>query len=115
MVLIVRDLDAHPMQGTLDVTHWTVYNIPAAANSIVENVAVGAVVNRAGLQGKNVRGVDGYQGPCPPPGASHHYAFDLYALDVKLRLAAGATRSDLLNAMEGHIVGKSTYIGIFRR
>jgi Raf kinase inhibitor-like YbhB/YbcL family protein len=113
--LIVHDLDGAPMKGILDVTHWTVYNIPATATSIPEGVAVDAPVDDAGTQGKNVRGVNGYQAPCPPKGGNpHHYAFELYALYTKLDLPAGATRADLIKAIDGHVVGKSSYVGMFR-
>jgi len=114
LVLIMHDLDGNPQKGIIDVTHWTVYNIPASATSIPEGVAVGAPVDGSGMQGKNIRGVNGYQGPCPPKGgAAHHYVFELYALDTNLDLPAGAARADILKAMDGHIVGKSSYVGMF--
>ena len=113
-VLIMHDLDANPQKGITDVTHWTVYNIPGSATSIPEGVAVGAPVDGSGMQGKNIRGVNGYQGPCPPKGGpAHHYVFELYALDTTLDLPAGAPRADILKAMDGHIIGKSSYVGLF--
>jgi phosphatidylethanolamine-binding protein (PEBP) family uncharacterized protein len=64
----------------------------------------------------NIRKVNGYQPPCPPPGANpHHYIFEIYALDTKLDLPAGSPRTDLLKAMDGHVIGKATYVGIFGR
>ena len=112
--LIMHDLDGNPMKGILDVTHWTVYNIPATATALPEGIAVDAPAAGEGMQGKNVRGVNGYQAPCPPKGGpAHHYVFELYALDAKLDLPAGAARADLLKAMDGHIVGKSSYVGMF--
>ena len=39
----------------------------------------------------------------------------LYALDAKLDLAAGASRADLLKAMDGHVIGKASHSGIFRQ
>lgn len=113
-VLIMHDTDANPQKGILDVTHWTVFNIPDSATSIPEGVSPGSPVDDGGMQGKNIRGVDGYQAPCPPKGGpAHHYVFELYALDTKLDLPAGATRADLLKAMDGHIIGKSSYVGKF--
>jgi hypothetical protein len=110
----MHDLDGAPQKGIVDITHWTVYNIPATANSIAEGVAVDAPVDDGGMQGKNVRGVNGYQAPCPPKGGNaHHYVFELYALDTKLDLPAGAARADLIKAIDGHIVGKSSYVGLF--
>jgi phosphatidylethanolamine-binding protein (PEBP) family uncharacterized protein len=60
--------------------------------------------------------VNGYQPSCPPPGAvPHHYTFELYALDTKIDLPAGSTREQLMSAMNGHVVGKAAYIGMFGR
>jgi Raf kinase inhibitor-like YbhB/YbcL family protein len=113
-VLIMHDLDGAPMKGIMDITHWTVFNIPGTATSLPEGIAPGAPVAGDGLQGKNVRGVNGYQPPCPPKGRpGHHYIFELYALDTKLDLPAGAPRADILKAMDGHVVGKSSYAGKF--
>jgi Raf kinase inhibitor-like YbhB/YbcL family protein len=113
-VLIMHDLDGAPMKGVLDVTHWTVFNIPGTATSLPEGVPPGGPVAGEGLQGKNVRGVNGYQPPCPPKGGpGHHYVLELYALDTKLDLPAGAARADILKAIEGHIIGKSSYVGKF--
>jgi Raf kinase inhibitor-like YbhB/YbcL family protein len=113
-VLIMHDTDANPQKGILDVTHWTVFNIAGGATSIPEGVAPDSAVGDGGMQGKNIRGANGYQAPCPPKGGPpHHYVFELYALDSKLDLPAGAPRVDLLKAMDGHIIGKSSYIGKF--
>ena len=116
LVMIMHDLDTAPQKGLIDVTHWTIFNIPATATSLPEGVLPDTAVGDGGMQGKNVRGANGYQGPCPPKGGSiHHYVFELYALDTKLDLPAGAPRADLLKAMDGHILGKSSYVGMFHR
>jgi Raf kinase inhibitor-like YbhB/YbcL family protein len=113
--LIFHDTDAAPAKGVMDVTHWILWNIPASSMQLPGNVKVDASPDGI-VQGKNVRGANGYQGPCPPPGATpHHYIFELYALDQKLDLPAGATRADLLKALDGHVVGKATYVGLFGR
>ena len=53
-------------------------------------------------------------------GPAHHYVFEIFALDTKLDIAANAsdpfdTRAKVLNAMQGHIVGKAVYLGLFHR
>jgi Raf kinase inhibitor-like YbhB/YbcL family protein len=114
LTLIMHDTDANPQKGIMDVTHWTVFNIPAAASSLPEGVTPDTPVADSAMQGKNIRGANGYQAPCPPKGGpAHHYVFELYALDTKLDLPAGAARADILKAMDGHIVGKSSYVGSF--
>jgi len=112
-VLIMHDLEFNPQKGALDNTHWTAYNIPATATEIPEGLVVDAPVAGSGVQGKNTRGVNAYLGPCVA--RTHHYVFELFALDQKLDLPAGASRTDLLKAMDGHVVGKSAYVGVFPR
>jgi Raf kinase inhibitor-like YbhB/YbcL family protein len=113
--LIFHDTDAAPNKGAMDVTHWILWNIPASASMLPAGVQPDTSPDGI-QQGKNVRGVNGYRPPCPPPGAlPHHYIFELYALDMKLDLAAGSSRADLLKAMDGHVLGKATIVGIFRQ
>jgi Raf kinase inhibitor-like YbhB/YbcL family protein len=113
--LILHDTDAAPGKGTMDVTHWIFWNISGTSTSVAGNVKPDSSPDGI-AQGKNVRGVNGYQPPCPPPGGlPHHYIFELFALDTKLDLAAGSSRADLLKAMEGHVIGKTAYFGLFGR
>jgi Raf kinase inhibitor-like YbhB/YbcL family protein len=113
--VIMHDTDAAPAKGAMDVTHWIFWNVPATSTSVA--AAVKPDSSPDGItQGKNIRNVNGYQPPCPPPGSSpHHYIFEIYALDTKLDLAAGSSRADLLKAMDGHVIGKSAYVGTFSR
>jgi len=113
--VIFHDTDAAPGKGSMDVTHWIFWNISGSATSVGGGVKPDSSPDGI-MQGKNVRNINGYQPPCPPPGASpHHYIFELYALDTKLDLPAGSSRADLLKAMDGHVIGKATYVGIFGR
>jgi Raf kinase inhibitor-like YbhB/YbcL family protein len=113
--IILHDTDAAPAKGTMDVTHWTFWNIPATSTQVMAGVKPDTSPDGI-QQGKNVRGVNGYQPPCPPVGGTpHHYIFEIYALDTKLDLMAGAARADLLKAMDGHVIGKATYVGLFGR
>jgi Raf kinase inhibitor-like YbhB/YbcL family protein len=113
--VVLHDTDAAPAKGTMDVTHWIFWNVPANSTSVAGGVKPDSSPDGM-MQGKNVRNVNGYQPPCPAPGATpHHYIFELYALDAKLDLPAGSARADLLNAMDGHVIGKATYIGLFGR
>ena len=111
--LVFHDTDAAPAKGAMDVTHWILWNIPGSATQLPANMKPDTSPDGI-QQGKNIRGVNGYRPPCPPPGARpHHYVFELYALDAKLDLPAGSSRADLLNAMDGHVIGKATVVGIF--
>ena len=86
--------------------HWVIYNMDPKTDSIPEGVA------DIGTLGKNTGGLDRYMGPCPPDG-EHRYFFKLYALDTQLKLPEGATKEELLNAMEGHILAQSELMGRF--
>jgi Raf kinase inhibitor-like YbhB/YbcL family protein len=113
--MVMHDTDAAPMKGVMDVTHWIFWNIPATSTSVAAGVKPDSSPDGI-VQGSNVRKVNGFQPPCPPPGATpHHYIFEIYALDAKLDLPAGSARADLLKAMDGHVIGKATYVGLFGR
>lgn len=50
-----------------------------------------------------------------PPGGTHRYFFKLYALDRVISLHKGAGKSELLKAMEGHILAEAELMGTFSR
>lgn len=102
LVLIVDDPDAP--NGTFD--HWLIWNIPVA-DSIKENTT-------PGTQGKNGNDENKYYGPCPPDG-THHYHFRVYALNAELDLPASASKQQLLDAMELHILAEGELVGIYSK
>jgi len=97
-----------------DFTHWIIFNIPADTSTLVEAISTAPLSVLVG-QGENDFGSIGYSGPCPPSGSSHRYSFTLYALDITLELEAGATRGQLLDAMEGHILAQGELVGVYQR
>ncbi|HKH36071.1 MAG TPA: YbhB/YbcL family Raf kinase inhibitor-like protein, partial [Rubrobacter sp.] len=66
------------------------------------------------LQGKNGAGSIGYTGPCPPNG-THRYFFKVYALDTELDLGAGATKEEVVSAMEGYVLARGRLLGTYQR
>ncbi len=108
--IIVDDPDA-PM-GTW--VHWVVYNIPHNVVELQENVPPEKTLPDGTLQGTNDFRRIGYGGPCPP-GGTHRYFFKIYALDAFLKLDAGATKIELLKAMEGHIISEGKLMGKYSR
>ena len=110
LALIFDDPDA-PM-GTW--VHWIIYNIPADSAGLPENVPAANPVKGGGIQGANSWGRIGYGGPCPPSG-THRYFFRLYALDTMLDLKPGATKSQLLKTMEGHILAEGELMGRYQK
>jgi Raf kinase inhibitor-like YbhB/YbcL family protein len=109
--LILEDPDA-PVKN---FTHWVIFNLPPNTPGLPESLPRDGTLPSGALQGKNGAGTIGYIGPCPPKGSPHHYRFTLYALDKSLDLAAGATKDQALQAMEGHILGQSQLVGIYQR
>jgi Raf kinase inhibitor-like YbhB/YbcL family protein len=109
--LICDDPDA-PM-GTWD--HWLLFNIPAEKTSLPEGVPADAEQADGSLGGLNSWQRNGYGGPCPPPGKPHRYFFRIYALSTPVELGAEATKSDLLQAMEGTILASGTLMGLYGR
>lgn len=108
--LIMDDPDA-PI-GVWD--HWVLFNLPAEIRSLPEAVPPDADLAQGGRHGRNSWKRLGYGGPCPP-GGTHRYFFRLYALDTALNLPAGATKKDVLRAMEGHILAQAELMGTYRR
>jgi len=112
LALIVDDPDV-PKQlkpdGVFD--HWTLFNIAPATREISEN-------GSAGTAGATGSGKSAYTGPCPPPQyepSEHRYFFRLYALDGELALPAGASKKEVLAAMEGHVIGQAELVGRYKR
>lgn len=114
--LIVDDPDA-PAKVWV---HWILFNIPDTTQSLFENTPAYSAQGFEGQAGPFLQGAtdfngkQGYGGPCPPSG-THHYHFTLYALDTLLDLPAGASKQELLKAMQGHILEQTILIGTYQR
>jgi Raf kinase inhibitor-like YbhB/YbcL family protein len=94
--------------------HWVLYNLPAERRALPEAVPSDGDLPDGGRHGENNWRRLGYGGPCPPSG-THRYFFRLYALDVALDLDAGATKKELLQAMEGHVLAEGQLMGTYTR
>lgn len=117
-VLHMHDPDVARNRTTEDQVHWLVWNIPGTATGLPEGVPQGAELPDGSRQISASGPV--YRGPgAPATGPMHHYTFEIYALDTKLDVQAGAdaweTRTNVMKAMQGHILGKAVYVGLFRR
>lgn len=56
-----------------------------------------------------------YRGPKPPFNRKHRYKFMVYALDTNLQMETFSKKSDLVNAIEGHVLAKGELIGKYQR
>lgn len=111
LALILDDPDAPG--GTFN--HWVIYNIPVGTLELAEAISKTSELSDGTMQGRNSFGSTGYGGPCPPPGLAHHYYFTIYALDITLDLGAGASKTQVLAAMEGHILAQAETMGTYQR
>jgi Raf kinase inhibitor-like YbhB/YbcL family protein len=109
--LIADDPDAP--SGTF--VHWVLYDLPGNAQQVDEGIPPKRVLDNGAKQGVNDFHQIGYGGPCPPRGPAHRYVFTLYALNHATGLQPGATKEQLLRAMQGHIVAKAQFIGMYAR
>jgi len=109
--LIMDDPDAPA--GTW--VHWVLYNLPFNAHELAENVPNRQELPDDARQGYNDFHKIGYGGPCPPSGKPHRYFFKLYALDAKLHLKVGASKIDVEQAIQGHILAQTELIGRYSR
>lgn len=110
IAIICDDPDA-PM-GTW--VHWVLFNLPPGTNTLPEAVPPEAVLENGARHGINDFRKLGYGGPCPPSG-THRYYFKIYALDIVLGLQSGASKADLLKAMEGHVLSEGQIMGRYKR
>ena len=106
LVIIMDDPDAQAVVGKIWV-HWIIWNIDPNTNEISESV-----IPLGSLEGKTDFGDIGYGGPAPPD-KRHTYFFKLYALDTKLDLEKGSSKQQIENAMEDHILEKTTLTGTY--
>jgi hypothetical protein len=112
--LVVDDPDApDPAAPKMTWVHWILYNIPLGVCNLEEGVSI-ENLPKGTLQGLNDWHRTGYGGPCPPVG-QHRYFFKLYALDIMLPDLIKPTKSQLENAMQGHIIGYAELIGKYQR
>jgi hypothetical protein len=117
-VLHLHDLEVSRNKTSDDQLHWIVWNIPGTATGLPEGVPKGPQLQNGAYQLSASGQV--YRGPgAPASGPRHHYTFELFALDTKLDVTPGAdafdTRANILKAMQGHILGKAVYMGLFHR
>ena len=117
-VLNMRDLDVARNKTTDDQAHWVVWNLPASTTGLPEGVAKGPKLPNGAYQISATGQM--YRGPgAGANGPKHHYVFEIYALDAAISVEPTAdafeTRANVMKAMQGHILGKAVYSGLFKR
>jgi Raf kinase inhibitor-like YbhB/YbcL family protein len=118
-VVIAHDVDAPVGQGTDDMLHWMVWNIPGATRSLAEGIPHGNPLADGSRQISAV--APGYSGPgALAAGPVHHYVFEIFALDSNIDVPAVGqspplTRAAVEAAMVGKIRARGTLVGLFKR
>jgi len=106
-VIICEDPDAPAPEPFV---HWLVYDLPGDARSF-DARDVGQA-----REGQNSKLAVGFAPAAPPPGHGvHHYHFQLFALDLPLRLGAGEGRRKVRDAMKGHMLAHGEIVGRHER
>ena len=117
-VVNMLDPDVSVQRTTDTQPHWIVWNIPGTATGLPEGVKPGGDLP----DGSHQISASGpqYRGPgAAATGPLHHYTVEVYALDTKLDVQPTAdafeTRANVMKAMQGHVLGKAVYGGLFKR
>ena len=106
IALVVEDPDAPSPEP---FCHWLVWGLSPQQGKLLEGEAPPRV-------GKNAFGNSEWLLPDPPTGhGAHDYVFQLFALDAPLSLMPGASRGDLLAAMDGHVTAAAVLTGTYER
>lgn len=106
MALIVEDPDAPTPEP---FCHWLVWGLRPQQGKLLEGETPPRV-------GKNSFRNSEWLLPDPPTGhGPHEYIFQLFALDVGIPLMPGAGRSELVEAMQGHVLAAAVITGTYER
>ena len=123
LVLVMEGIEPRADEPNV---HWLVWNIPAEVTELPAGTPTTTLLASIGpraTQGTNSFGRIGYDGPCPQPinlegqdrtggrDAVSRYHFRVYALDIELDLAAGATLEELLRTIDGHVLAGGEIVG----
>ena len=118
-VLHMHDMEGARNKTTEDQLHWLVWNIPATTTTLPQGVPMGDL--KDGSHQASASGDGTYRGPgAPATGTYHHYVIELFALDTKIDIPSNKmdpfdTRAKVLAAIQGHVLGKAVYLGMFKR
>ena len=106
IAILVEDPDAGLDTPTC---HWSVWGLPGQKGVLLEGEAPPRV-------GKNSSRKSDWLLPAPPTSDdAHQYVFQIFALDLPLTLMPGAGYTDLIEAVEGHVVAAAVLTGTYKR
>ncbi len=108
LVVLVEDPDATDGK----VTHMVAFNVSPETRKLPGGIELTGA-GEAARFGLNDFSVAHYSGPCPPKGEAHRYRFHVLALDTVLKLSEGTPKSQIDEALDGHIIGEGALTGQF--
>jgi len=111
IIVLVQDPDT--AQGLF--THWILYNVLPSTRSIPSGVPSKRGTLSIGLQGANDAGDLGYFGPQPPDAPVHHYHFQVFALNARLRPRPGYDTSLIYAAIHDHAICGGDLVGLYQK
>lgn len=103
LVAVDKESSTPPYQSII----WFIYNIPPQTKTIAPNQPSQFVT------GRNSNGNHAYQSPCPKDG-THHYYFNLYALDTVLPETV-TSLEEASGLIKNHLVGYASLMGSYAR
>ena len=102
-------------------SHWLVWGLPPDTRELPAGASGSGALPAGAVEGVNAYGQLGYKGPCPPPKVlpystqclgsgfqSDPYRWSVYAVEKEVSLGSDATRSDLLEAIDGGILASGS-------
>ena len=113
ILLIVEDADSPTPKPIL---HALAFDLPGDDGELAEGALNPGHAGLTGRLGKNSFGKTGWLPPDPPTGhGPHHYVFQIYALDRRLGLDAGADKKDVTAALVGAVLARGRLTGLYER
>jgi Raf kinase inhibitor-like YbhB/YbcL family protein len=109
LVVICTDPDAP--SGTW--THWVLWKMAPTSRKLLEGIPAQSTLASGARQNMNDFKEIGYGGACPPSG-THHYAFQIFALNQSLDLSSVANR-DIESTIAPYVVAKGSLTAKYRR
>jgi len=113
LALIVEDPDA---PRRIPALHALCVGIDPELGGIPENGLLHPSPVPGLRHGKGLLGRRGWAGPIPPRShGTHHYVFELFALDAHPVVPERFGRDDLVRAMRTHVLARARLVGTFEK
>ena len=115
-VLVVDDPDAPDPRARDDVGPLGLYNLPSTIRAVAgRGDARGAAHGRHEGRPRTTGSGRLRRPSLPGPDRRHRYFLKLYALDTVLPDLRARTKSQLEQAMKGHLLGRAELIGTYQK